>query len=88
MRKRAVSVASSPGVRVPSSPLIRLATISCSFSSSARRTASVGCAVKTGSTSMRGSQPASSSRETPCALRRASASCSPSGCGRALPARW
>ena len=87
MRKRAASAAASPacaghqGCRPAGHHQLL-------FSSSARRTASVGCAVNTGSMSMRGSHCASSSSVTPCAFRCCSASCRPSGCAPAVPARW
>ncbi len=70
MRRRAASTARSFGVRWPSRSATRQRKITCSFSSSVRRTASVGCAVKTGSISSRGSHPASSSKPTPALFRR------------------
>ena len=57
----------SYGVRLRSMSSIRQVTICRSFSSSARRTASVGCAVNTGSMRRRGSSATTSSRLTPCA---------------------
>ena len=58
-RMRSRSARRSAGVRPRSMSATRQATISRSFSSSARRTASVGCAVNTGSMRSRGSSAAS-----------------------------
>jgi hypothetical protein len=76
---RAQSVADSPGVRRPPISASRQRTISSSFCNSDCRTASVGCAVNTGSMSSCRSCASTASGVKPACFSVARVSCRPPG---------